>query len=58
MAALSANGDLLDRWGSPFIFHPLNADLMNVRSIGPDQTPWTDDDLSLNLQDVEAELGL
>lgn len=56
--ALSPDGELLDRWGSPYIFHPLKADLMDVRSLGPDRTLWTEDDLSLDLQDAEAELRL
>jgi len=58
ITALSSAGELLDRWGSPFIFHPLKSDLMDVRSLGPDKTPWTADDLSLDLKDVEAELRL
>lgn len=56
--ALTAAGELLDRWGSPYIFHPLKSDLMDVRSIGPDRKPWTDDDLSLGLDDTEEELLL
>jgi hypothetical protein len=58
LAALTAEGELLDRWGSPYIFHPLKADLMDVRSIGPDRKPWTGDDLTLGLGDTEAELQL
>jgi hypothetical protein len=58
ISALSPEGSLLDRWGSPYIFHPLKADVMDIRSPGPDRKPWTDDDLSLDLQDVEAELQL
>ena len=46
------------RFEDPYIFHPLKADAMDIRSPGPDKKPWTDDDLSLNLQDIEAELGL
>ena len=58
LAALTPEGELLDRWGSPYIFHPLKADLMDVRSIGPDRKTWTGDDLTLGLDDTEAELQL
>ena len=58
LSALNASGELLDRWGSPFVFHPLKSDLMDIRSLGPDKTIWTADDLSLDVKNVEAELRL
>ena len=42
---LSADGELLDRWGTPYFFHQLSSDLMEVRSAGPDKTLWTSDDI-------------
>ena len=45
-ASLSSNNELVDRWGSPFIFHPLSATNMEIRSLGPDKTLWTEDDLT------------
>jgi hypothetical protein len=58
LSSLNDQNELLDRWGSPYILHPIKADLMDIRSIGPDKIPWTKDDLSLNLTDAENELGL
>lgn len=46
--ALSNTNELLDRWGSPFVFHPLSGTEMELRSLGPDKTLWTADDLLLN----------
>ena len=43
--SLSAEGELLDRWGTPYFFHQLSADSMEVRSAGPDKTLWTSDDI-------------
>lgn len=42
---LSPAGELLDRWGTPYRFHPESAWLTTVRSAGPDRQMWTDDDL-------------
>jgi hypothetical protein len=38
-------GELIDAWGSPFFFHQLAADEMEVHSAGPDRKMWTGDDL-------------
>ncbi len=43
--ALSAEGELLDRWGTPYRFHPESAWVMTVRSAGPDKRMWTSDDI-------------
>lgn len=45
LAALSPEGELLDRWGSPFFFHPVSREVMEVMSAGPDKTLWTADDV-------------
>ena len=43
--AISSDGELIDRWGTPFFFHALAADNMEIRSAGPDQKMWTADDV-------------
>ncbi len=58
LSALNQHRELLDRWGTPFVFHSLKADLMDIRSPGPDRKPWTADDLTLGYQNAEAELRL
>lgn len=42
---ISPDGDLLDRWGTPYRFHPESAWLTTVRSAGPDREMWTADDI-------------
>lgn len=41
-------GALVDRWGTPFWFHPNAAAQVEVRSAGPDRELFTDDDLVIN----------
>jgi hypothetical protein len=41
---LNANGELIDRWGTPYFFHQLSRDQMEIRSAGADKVMWTDDD--------------
>ena len=43
--ALNARGELCDRWGTPFRFHQLSGDRMEIRSAGPDRRFATDDDV-------------
>lgn len=43
--AINARGELCDRWGTPFFFHQLSATQMEIRSAGPDQKFWTNDDV-------------
>ena len=43
--AINAQGQLLDRWGAPFYFHPMSRDLIQIRSAGPDSKLWTTDDV-------------
>ena len=38
-------GELLDHWGTPYFFHQLSKDLMEIRSAGADQRMWTRDDI-------------
>jgi hypothetical protein len=43
--AISAKGELTDRWGTPYFFHALAGDLMEIRSAGPDHRMFNDDDV-------------
>jgi hypothetical protein len=45
--AVNVDGELCDRWGTPFFFHAESARRMEVRSAGPDRRLWTDDDVVL-----------
>jgi hypothetical protein len=42
--ALNAKGELCDRWGTPYFFHQLSGQKMEIRSAGPDRRLWTADD--------------
>ncbi|MGZ5503815.1 MAG: hypothetical protein ACXWGY_04060 [Chthoniobacterales bacterium] len=41
---LNEKGELIDRWGTPYFFHQISRDHMEIRSAGPDKILWTDDD--------------
>lgn len=43
-SAISSRGELCDRWGTPFFFHQLSGEKMEVHSAGPDRRLWTPDD--------------
>jgi hypothetical protein len=45
--AINAAGELVDRWGTPFLFHALAGDRMEFRSAGPDKKFGTTDDARL-----------
>ena len=45
--ALNAQGELCDRWGTPFFFHQLSGSEMEIRSAGPDRSLHTPDDAVL-----------
>lgn len=45
--AINADGELADRWGTPFRFHALAGDRMELRSAGPDKRFGTPDDALL-----------
>lgn len=45
---INASGEMIDRWGTPYFFHQLSRDHMEVRSAGPDKTMWTTDDTVSN----------
>lgn len=42
------NGQLIDRWGTPFWFHPNSGNQMEIRSAGPDKELFTQDDIVQN----------
>jgi hypothetical protein len=42
---LSSSGELVDRWGTPYFFHQLSRNSMEVRSAGADRRMWTNDDI-------------
>ncbi len=42
---ISAEGELLDRWGTPYFFHQISGTEMEIRSAGPDKRLWTEDDV-------------
>jgi hypothetical protein len=41
---LNQKGELIDRWGTPYFFHQLSRDQMEIRSAGADKVMWTEDD--------------
>lgn len=42
--AINAQGELVDRWGTPFQFHQISGAKMEIRSAGPDRKLYTADD--------------
>jgi hypothetical protein len=42
--AINAAGELCDRWGTPYFFHQLSGQRMEIHSAGPDRKMWTGDD--------------
>ena len=42
---LDEEGQLLDAWGTPFIFHKHSRDHLEIRSAGPDRSPYTPNDI-------------
>jgi len=44
---LNQDGELLDHWGTPYFFHAVSKDEMEVRSAGPDRRLWTGDDRTM-----------
>jgi len=45
---LDRSGKLIDRWGTPYVFHSLSSSRTEIRSAGPDREPWTSDDITLS----------
>lgn len=42
--AINREGELCDRWGTPFFFHAESGTRMTIRSAGPDRKMWSGDD--------------
>lgn len=47
--AINSAGELCDRWGTPFRFHQVSGQVMEIRSAGPDRTFATGDDAEWTL---------
>ncbi len=45
-AYIDAGGRLIDRWGTPYFFHAISAERMEVISAGPDLRHHTPDDIT------------
>jgi len=45
--SLNAKGELVDPWGTPYFFHQLSGDDMEIISAGPDKIMGTKDDLEM-----------
>jgi len=45
--AINTDGELCDRWGTPFRFHQISGRQMEIRSAGPDRKFGTTDDASI-----------
>jgi hypothetical protein len=43
--AINPDGELCDRWGTPYFFHSESRRRTTVRSAGPDRRMWTADDI-------------
>jgi hypothetical protein len=46
LPGIDAQGQLLDRWGTAYFFHPVSRAVLEIRSAGPDRKFWTDDDVA------------
>jgi hypothetical protein len=54
--SINSDGELMDRWGTPYRFHPESAWHMTVRSAGPDRKMWTTDDVLSEWEPSELQL--
>jgi hypothetical protein len=54
---INAAGELVDRWGTPYRFHPESSWMMTVRSAGPDKRMWSSDDIVSMLESPPAANG-
>jgi hypothetical protein len=52
---INAEGALTDGWGTPYFFHHISANYMEVRSAGPDRLLYTADDLVVPPARVESK---
>ena len=52
---LDNDGNLLDRWGSPYFFHAISATQLDIQSAGPDRKRGSADDLKLGYELPEPD---
>ena len=45
---LNAKGELIDPWGTPYFFHQISGNDMEIHSAGPDKIMGTPDDIIEN----------
>ena len=43
--AINANGELIDRWGTPYHIHQISSTRIDFRSAGPDRVLFSADDI-------------
>ncbi|MGB6219937.1 hypothetical protein [Haloferula sp.] len=43
--SINGDGELVDRWGTPYFFHAISSQEMEIRSAGADMRMYTGDDL-------------
>ena len=55
---LSPAGELLDRYGSPYFFHNLSAEWIEIRSAGPDGKLHSADDVTVSNLPADSTLKL
>ena len=55
--AISPQGELMDRLGSPLFFHRVSALRTEVRSAGEDRQMWTEDDVTVSSSNLGAGLS-
>ena len=42
---VNESGEMIDPWGTPYFFHQISGEEMEIHSAGPDRIMWTPDDL-------------
>ena len=50
--SFDSEGNLLDRWGTPYFFHKMSDQVLDIVSAGPDRRMGTADDLGLGLTEA------
>lgn len=55
--AISPEGELLDRWGRAFIFHPVSRHVVEVRTRGADGVAYSSDDEMIATGAVPSQLA-
>lgn len=54
--SINPSGQLVDRWGTPYFFHPVSSKVMGIRSAGPDQKFWNEDDVQVGEENSVANV--